>query len=210
MSAITDETPNAATSVLDFWFELDENDPSSLAEAGRRWFSSNASDDRAVESRFGALSASARRGELGSWKRTPRGRLALIVLLDQFSRSLYRGTADAFSADAQALELTQEGIAERADLELAALERVFFYMPLQHAESLDAQQLGVETFEALAKTDAPEPVRRMLEGFADYARLHRDIISRFGRFPHRNAVLGRVSGDAEREYLESGGPTFGQ
>jgi len=195
--------------VLDFWFG-DLAEPAAVSAAWNRWFRGGAAADRDIGERFAGLTEAARRGELAAWAATARGRLALVIVLDQFGRNLHRGTAAAFAADADALALTLEGIETGLDRALAPLERVFLYMPLQHAESRTVQARSVATFAALAESDAPAHVCELLRSSADYARQHRDIIERFGRFPHRNTVLGRPSTAAELEYLDAGAPTFGQ
>jgi uncharacterized protein (DUF924 family) len=202
--------PADIESVLDFWFGQAPLDAEALKLASRRWFSSDPDADRMLAERFGTLHARAVDGALDAWAASARGRLALIIVLDQFSRNLYRGRAEAFAADGRALALTLAGLETGLDAELIAIERAFFCMPLQHAESADIQALSVRRFEALA-TEAETPhVRATLAGYADYARQHAGIIAQFGRFPHRNAVLGRSSTEAERLYLESGAARFGQ
>jgi uncharacterized protein (DUF924 family) len=197
-------------SLLDFWFESSPTDERQLARLFRRWFQSSEEDDRELEARFGELSEAAAAGNLDFWRTTARGSLALILLLDQLPRNRHRGTAAAFAQDAKALALCTQGIARGIDRELAPLERGFFYMPLQHDESREIQAQSVDVFGALAAAPAPESIRSVLEGFARYAELHRDIIERFGRFPHRNRILERASTREEREYLADGGPSFGQ
>lgn len=197
-------------SVLGFWLGGDASDPAAVEASWNRWFRGGEAADREIRTRFADLAEAARRGELAAWSETSRGRLALIVLLDQFGRNVHRGTAAAFAADDAALGLTLDGIEAGLDRALAPLERVFFYMPLQHAESREVQQRSVDVFSALAEAVAPAHVRELLRSSAEYARQHRDIIERFGRFPHRNAVLGRPSTAAEREYLDAGAPSFGQ
>ncbi len=149
------------------------------------------------------------RGELDHWKQTARGRLALIILLDQFSRNVYRGTAAAFAQDEAALALCTEGIELGQDRELEPCERTFFYMPLEHAEDAEAQALCVRKFREVA-ADAPAPWRDIFERNVDYANQHKEIVDRFGRFPHRNAVLGRASTPDEDAYLADDAPRFGQ
>jgi uncharacterized protein (DUF924 family) len=196
--------------LLAAWFGPPTDGKEALDRLVTRWFKADPANDRMLEARFGDLARSAGRNELEAWRSTARGRLALILLLDQLPRQLHRGTAAAFAQDAKALELTLTGIERRMDLELEPLERAFFYMPLQHAESLPMQELGVRKFESL-KADAPSPdLANALAGFAKAAREHREIIARFGRFPHRNHSLGRESTPEEAEYLAQGGPTFGQ
>jgi uncharacterized protein (DUF924 family) len=193
-----------------YWLGFDHLDPALVRESWRRWFASDAALDREVGARFGDLVRSAASGRLSAWAGTSAGRLALILLLDQFPRSLYRGTAAAFAHDAEALALAREGIASGADRELSLLARLFFYMPLQHAESPALQQESLRMFRALCKEPAPQHIRAALTEAARYAELHADIIGKFGRFPHRNRSLGRAGTAAEEAYLRGGGATFGQ
>ena len=151
----------------------------------------------------------ATQGQLTSWEQYPRGRLALIVLLDQFSRNIYRGTAQAFAQDELALSLCLQGIDIGHDLALRPIERTFYYLPMEHPESLEIQDKCVQHYEQLVAS-VPPPTAKELQSSLDYAISHRDIIARFGRFPHRNKLLGRASTAAEREYLSQGGATFGQ
>lgn len=199
-----------ATAVLEFWTGFDPEDPAALERAYERWFSSTPERDRELERRFGPLVARASAGALDEWAASPRERLALIILLDQFRRNLYRGSADAFTLDPQALSLTRGGIAAGLDANLVPLERVFFYMPLQHSESAEVQRQSVRVFDALRAEPAPEPLATLLRNVAEFAHLHADIIARFGRFPHRNRHLGRTTTEAEAAFLRDGGPSFGQ
>ncbi len=202
--------PQPAEDVLAFWFDSAPESAADIKACMKRWYGGGPELDAQIEARFGPLMAAAANSELTDWATSPRGRLGLILLLDQFPRSVYRSTAGAFAQDSLALELTLTGIAAGLDLRLDPLERLFFYMPLQHAESLEVQQQSVAAFEALAATHAEPFLRKALVGSADYARQHRDIIAQFGRFPHRNSVLGRGSAPEEARYLEQGGATFGQ
>src|SRR5690606_17045287 len=151
----------------------------------------------------GAVLEDAGAGRLDGWARSPRGRLALIIVLDQLSRNIHRDSAAAFASDARAQALCMEGLERGDDRELAPLERWFFYMPLEHAESLELQERSVREFERLA-AEAPAELQSALEAALDYARRHRDVIARFGRFPHRNTVLGRDSTPEEQAYLARG------
>jgi uncharacterized protein (DUF924 family) len=202
--------PQTADSVLDFWFGSAPATASSLKASMKRWYAGGAALDTEIATRFGDMIAAAVASRLGDWAGSARGRLALILLLDQFPRSVYRGTARAFASDPAALSLTLGGIESGQDRTLDFLERLFFYMPMQHAESLEVQQRSVAVFAALAEEPAPAFVRDALAASADYARQHRDIIACFGRFPHRNGILGRTSTPEEIAYLEGGAPTFGQ
>jgi uncharacterized protein (DUF924 family) len=196
--------------ILSFWFGDPPRDGDDSKGLMKKWFGANAEIDAAIRSQFEFVMGAAARDELRSWSESPRGRLAMILLLDQFPRNIHRGDRAAFNQDERALALTMDGMAKRLDQPLSPLERMFFYMPMQHSESLAVQRRAVETFEQLAHSDTAAHVKTTLEGAAEYARLHHDIVARFGRFPHRNAVLGRESTPAERRYLEEGAPTFGQ
>lgn len=199
-----------AEDVRVFWFAGPPASEADVKASMRRWYGGGPALDAYIEAQFGATMAGAATAELADWAANPRDRLGLILLLDQFPRSVYRGRADAFAQDPLALNLTMTGSAAGFDRRLEPLERLFFYMPLQHAESLEVQQQSVAAFEALAVSPTKPFLRNALVGSADYARQHRDIIAEFGRFPHRNVVLGRHNTPEETRYLERGGPTFGQ
>ena len=202
-----------AKKVRDFWFGKMPLAPEQLPRRMDLWFG-NASDDvqrsvdEALRTRFGALVERALMGELAQWADGPRRRLSLILLLDQFPRNIHRGTARAFAGDEQALGLTLSGMQSAADAALNAVERIFFYMPLQHSESLEVQEESVAAFKRLAN-EAPDTIREVFKGCVTFAEKHRDVIARFGRFPHRNALLGRPSTVDEANYLREGGATFG-
>lgn len=200
----------SAEEVLEFWFGEPAANPAAVGALMKRWFSSDPQLDRLTRDRFAPTMTAAAASRLEGWEETPRGRLALILLLDQFPRDVYRGTAAAFAQDAKALALTTAGIAAALDQELRPLERLFFYMPMQHAESIIAQNRSVELFDELAQGAEMDFIAAALASSADHARQHRDIITEFGRFPHRNTLLGRSSTEAEVRYLEQGGATFGQ
>ena len=194
--------------VLQFWFgELDEHGYAA-ADRNKLWFQSNAETDTAIRAQFRDLVEQALQGDLDDWAQTPRGRLALIILLDQFTRNIYRGTGKAFSGDSKACRLTHEGLRLDHDRTLAPAERVFFYLPLEHSENLADQDQCVTLYTKLHQ-GAPESYQSKTQSYIDYAIKHKDIIARFGRFPHRNKALGRVSTDAELDYLENA-TTFGQ
>lgn len=195
--------------VLDFWFGDAMTGPEDIERRQRVWFMGGATFDRECTKRFAATLSAAASGELDDWETSPRGRLALIVLLDQLSRNIHRGSAGAFAQDQRALLLCREGIAKGHDRHLSAFERTVFYMPMEHAEDRHVQALSVQHFEALAE-DGPGELRELLLANAGYARQHRDIVDRFGRFPHRNAVLGRECTADEVAYLAEDAPRFGQ
>ncbi len=195
--------------VLDFWFgELDaEGLP--RQEKEKRWFGGGKAMDDEIAARFAHLHRQAAQGALDPWCQSVLGRLALILLLDQFSRHLYRGQAQAFSCDDRALALCREGLARGEDRQLALAHRLFFYMPLQHAEQLSAQRLGVERLTLWLPSLTGAARKRVAEGLR-FQQAHLEIIERFGRFPHRNRALGRANRADEEHYLAQGAPRFGQ
>ena len=195
--------------VLSFWFEDATLSPEALQRRSAVWFGADPAFDDECAARFATLVEAVASGGLGDWAGIPQGRLALVLLLDQMSRNIHRGSPGAFMHDAQAAAHCLAGIESGQDRSLHAVERVFLYMPLQHAEDLALQRRSVERFDSLA-AEADDAWRDRFTENAHYARLHRDIIERFGRFPHRNRVLGRTSTDEELRYLADGAPTFGQ
>lgn len=174
--------------ILAFWFE---------ETAPEAWWAKDKAFDQLIERRFGDIHHCAARAELFSWRATARGRLAEIVVLDQFSRNIYRDQRDAFAFDGMALALAQEAVAGGAEDELSAVERSFLYMPYMHSESLAIHDIALELFRANG-----------IQGNVDFEILHRDIIARFGRYPHRNAILGRQSTAEELAFLEQPGSRF--
>lgn len=190
--------PATPADVLDFWFD-------GTTEA--LWFERSDAFDATIRERFGDTLVAALRGELHDWADTPEGWLALLIVRDQFSRNLYRNDARAWAGDAGTQAIALEGIARGLDRQLSPLQRVFAYMPLEHAESTDLQKHCVSLFEALVASQPPAD-RKRFQDYLDYARRHHDVIHRFGRFPHRNAVLGRTDTPAEQVYLASPGSGF--
>ena len=195
--------------VTTFWFRDATRSPEALERRGAVWFGAEPAFDRECATRFAASLEDAARGALDDWSGTPRGRLALVILLDQMPRNIHRGSPAAFAHDAQAAAHCVAGIESGQDRSLHPVERVFLYMPLQHAEDPGLQRRSVERFESLA-AEVDDAWRARFVENAHYARLHRDIVERFGRFPHRNRVLGRESTEEELSYLADGAPTFGQ
>lgn len=177
-----------ARAVLDFWFH--ETQPA-------QWWKVDPGFDDLIRRRFAALHAQARRCELFAWRATPEGRLAEVIVLDQFARNLHRGTADAFSADPLALALAQEAVAAGADLALPPERRAFLYMPYMHSESAAIHAVG----EPLMRERAPQHTH-------EFELKHKAIVDRFGRYPHRNAILGRASTAEEAEFLRQPGSSF--
>jgi len=203
-----------AQDLLLFWFGPRPYAAASVQQHSRLWFGAPSAPelipqtDELIRDRFKDTMRSAESGELAAWDSSPRRRLALIVLLDQFSRHFYRGTARAYALDHQALSLSLSGMLHGADAALDPLERIFFYMPLQHAESLDVQDESVAAFRRLLE-EAPAELRPTFEDALNSAIEHREIIARFGRFPHRNAVLDRHSTAEEADWLSAGAQRFG-
>lgn len=194
-SAQAEKTPDT---ILNYWFG-DQNEEYPY-EKSKIWFGGGSDVDREIRDRFEYLLFKAKNNELEHWKKTPRGRLALIILVDQFTRNIYRGTAEAFAFDFIAQELTLEGLAKGEDLKLSPIERAFFYLPLEHSEEIALQKLSIAKFNTL-EDDSPQSLKTIFESYADYALKHYEIIDKFGRFPHRNAILGRESTIDELEFL---------
>lgn len=187
--------------VLSYWFSPRPTTEAEVEAKKQFWFSGGQAVDREIRERFSGLVERACRGELDAWTATPRGTLALIILLDQFTRNVYRGSARAFSHDSLALELARAGFDSGRFDEFDALERMFAALPFRHAEDIDHQKRAV----ALSVRDAlgtTPLLKDFLIYSVDWARKHLDVIVRFGRFPHRNAVLARPSTEAELEYIE--------
>jgi uncharacterized protein (DUF924 family) len=186
--------------VLDFWFGAPAHDAGRLLEKFRRWYVGDPALDRAIGERFGALVEEALAGGLAAWEADPRGALALIVLLDQFARNLFRDAARAYAGDARAQALAVGLLDGGRDAALSPEERIFVLMPLVHAERPELQARVPAAFEALL-ADAPAGLRDAFALGRERTRLYRTIVERFGRFPHRNAALGRASTAAERAFL---------
>ncbi|NIR31029.1 MAG: DUF924 domain-containing protein [Gammaproteobacteria bacterium] len=189
--------------ILTFWFGKPD-DPLGYDESRMDlWFRSGCRDDAIVRARFGADLDRAGAGELDTWLETPQGTLALIIVLDQFSRHVHRGTPGAFARDARAQSIVLEAVAGGVDRELRPIERAFLYLPLEHAEDRELQRQSVALHERLL-ANLPPRYRERYRSFLEHARQHRNVVERFGRFPHRNAILGRESTVEETAFLEQG------
>jgi uncharacterized protein (DUF924 family) len=195
--------------VLDFWFQAGTMDQPTIDSRMDRWFTTDAVTDAVIRTEFGPLVDRASKGQLDGWAASPEGRLALILLLDQFRRSIYRGTPKAFSRDPQALKLCVEGAMKGDYKTLSPFQQAFYFMPLQHAESLKIQERSVKIYAGMV-AGVSDTLKATFATFAQFAELHHDIVESFGRFPHRNKTLGRPNTPEEAEYLESGAPAFGQ
>lgn len=198
---------NVSEALLAFWFGRDGDDAAVARRQARLWWAKDEATDRLLEERFGAALRRAAGGEFTDWPQTPRGRLAGVILLDQVPRNIHRGRAEAFACDALARQQATAALAAGDEAGLRPIERVFLYMPFEHAEDLELQELAVERFAALCAL-VPPAALPVFQDFVDYAARHRDIIRRFGRFPHRNAVLGRPSTAEETAFLAEPGSSF--
>ncbi|RJG04352.1 DUF924 family protein [Noviherbaspirillum sedimenti] len=191
----------------EFWFGFSQSDAELANEKAKLWWRKNPQADAEIRQRFEAWVTKAANRELDAWSRSAAGCLALILLLDQFPRNIYRDTPQAFALDPLALAYCKEGMRNGFDMLLRPIERVFFYLPLEHSESREDQDLAVALFEKLLAS-VPLPQRPVFAGFLDFAVRHRDIVARFGRFPHRNRILGRPSRPEELEFLQEKGSSF--
>ena len=209
MSIVYAYAMDEARQVRDFWFGKLPMSAQDLDRRVRFWFGEDVpaelrrQGDDLIRARFKSLLDRAASGELASWADSPRRCLSLILLLDQFSRNIYRGTQQAFAYDEQALALTLAAMQSAADGALDVIERIFFYMPLQHAESREVQDESVAAYRRLL-AEAPKELRSTFEETLQSAEEHRSIIERFGRFPHRNRLLGRANTPEEETWLSGG------
>lgn len=208
-ATITDDDHVRINRILTFWFKEHELTAPQIDGRMEIWFGEDPVFDQEIERDFADDVEDASTGAIDYWSHQPHGRLALILLLDQFRRNIYRGTVKAFEKDKAALTLCIEGAMQKKDKGLTPIQRVFFFMPLQHAESRKVQAKSVEIFHKLAEAVSPT-YRETFETIAQFAELHRDIIERFGRFPHRNKLLGRENTPEEEEFLAGEHTSFGQ
>ncbi|MDO8906473.1 DUF924 family protein [Hydrogenophaga sp.] len=207
-SSSTPATETPSNAVLTFW--LGDALKSDWPEQDRNdlWFGGGAAQDQLITQQFGHLVEQALAGGLAEWETTLDQRLALIIVLDQFTRNVHRGTAQAFAGDARAQQLVLRTLAQDEDKPLPRVARIFLYMPLMHAEHLALQEACVAHFTELAE-NAPRDLRETLNGNLKFALEHRDIVAAYGRFPYRNEALGRETTAEELEFLKNG-PRFGQ
>ncbi len=188
-----------ATEVLEFWFGR-EGEPG-YGEFRDAWFQKDEAFDREVRDRFGDIYEEAAAGGLDGWREDAPGALALVILLDQFPRNMFRGDGRTHAADGKALETAGYAIDRALDRELPAFKRMFLYMPFMHSENIAGQERSVELFALLASEPGAPDV-------TEYAVRHKEIVDRFGRFPHRNAILDRETTPEEAEFLEQPGSSF--
>jgi len=193
--------------ILDYWFGHASDALTTATRQAHIWWSKDPEIDAMIRTRFGALLEAAANEQLDTWEASPSSELAQIILLDQFPRNIYRNQPRCFAYDTQALALCLDGLGRQSDLALRPVEQVFFYLPLEHAENLAHQQRSVELFTRLIDRVSHEQ-RAPFERFLEFAVRHRDIIARFGRFPHRNNILQRPSTPDEQEFLSLPGSSF--
>ena len=192
-----------AQKVLQFWFgELDNKEHFPVDKASM-WFKNGADYDAIIRADFLSIHQQASSHQLDDWRLYPKSLLALIIVLDQFSRHLYRNTAQAFAQDKMAIECVIEGIKSNYDQDLYYVERQFFYMPLMHAEDITTQKLSVQMFKKL-RDDVPDKLKEAYTNTLSFAESHQFVISKFGRFPELNDILGRESTKEEMAFLETG------
>jgi len=191
--------PSEADEVLDFWFGR-EAEPG-YGEFREAWFRKDEGFDREVRERFGGLYERAAAGDLDGWREEARSCLALVICLDQFPRNMFRGEGRTHATDAKALETARQAVDSALDRELPPLQRMFLYMPFMHSENLEDQRRSVELFERLAEEPGAPDV-------TSYATGHMEIVERFGRFPHRNEILGRETTPEEAEFLRGPNSSF--
>ena len=195
--------------ILNFWFGDMKDDRIPDEEKQKQWWEKDKKTDSYIKNEFENLLILAKKGELYSWKAYSGGMLAFIILTDQFSRNIYRDTPSAFSQDELALLGSLEGIEKAMDKELYATQRLFFYMPLMHSEDIDIQAKSIHYFSGMEKDYSDKPgLGKFLKSNTNYAMQHYEIIKRFGRFPHRNKILGRESTPQELEFLKQPGSSF--
>jgi len=198
-----------AEEIISFWFADARGDPEKAMHRKAFWFEANAATDKEIARRFSASVQGAARGELAAWEQDPQSSVALVVLLDQFPRNLFRGTAEAFQYDSRALAVASRAVAADHPKRLSVPEQGMLLMPYEHSEDASVQRAGVALLRKLLDR-ADQSWKPFVRGSLDFAVQHLEIVERFGKFPHRNAVLGRSSTPAEQAYLDGGGESFGQ
>ncbi|MEX2162925.1 MAG: DUF924 family protein [Sulfuricaulis sp.] len=194
-------------SILHYWFGGAANNAEIVREKSALWWKKDPGVDAEIRRRFEMMLDAEIKDEFASWSSSPRGQLARVLLCDQFPRNMYRDSPRAFDYDERARKLAREALDAGRDKKLRPVERVFLFLPFEHSEAVDDQVLGLRLYTALVE-DVPETDRPTYQKFLEFARKHKEIIDRFGRFPHRNAILGRQSTAAEAEFLKGPGSSF--
>ena len=200
-------TKATADAVLQFWFGNEQDDTKTAEQKNKLWWSKDTAVDQEISDRFKKSILAAANGELDEWASQPRDLLALILLTDQFPRNMYRGLPTSFAFDALALQWSLIALDHGFERHLRPIERVFLYLPLEHSEVLEHQHRSVQLFEKLLADVAAEH-KKTFSGFVQFAIRHRDIVARFGRFPHRNEIFGRESTEEELAFLQTAGSSF--
>ncbi len=195
--------------VIEFWFADSLDSPEATAARSSFWFGNDPSADSLIWELYADTVIDAAAGHYDDWLQTARGRLAMIIVLDQFPRNIFRGTAEVYRYDPMANTLAHAGVALGQLAGMSVPEQAFFLMPYQHSEELEVQSQGVALMQAMVASAPPE-WQAQAQNFADFAVRHHDIVENYGRFPHRNKVLGRLSTKDEDHFLSEGGETFGQ
>jgi len=195
--------------ILRFWFGNLKEDEIPSDDQRKSWWVKDPEYDERIKDNFGNDLKMAINGELDDWRTGPEGSLALIILLDQFSRNIYRDTSKAFSQDEKAIQICLGGIEKDFDKKLHPVQRIFFYIPLMHSEDIEMQEKSLKYFSGLAEEyKEPESIADVVSNSYEFAVKHYDIIKRFGRYPHRNEILGRESTPEEIEFLKEPGSSF--
>ncbi|MDC0985709.1 DUF924 domain-containing protein [Alphaproteobacteria bacterium] len=202
-------TTDPISNINAFWLGATLESPSAAALRRDWWYKGGPAVDDEIRAKFGNLVSQATNRTLSDWRKTPDGALALILLLDQFTRNLYRFSTKAYAGDAHAFEVVTWVIGRGLDRELPPVSRIWLYHPFHHSEQAKAQDQGLMLLDSVLSAAAPEWQGYVQRSITGWTR-HHDIVARFGRFPHRNAVLGRSSTKEEREFLAADGNTFGQ
>jgi len=198
-----------AQQIHDYWFGPADDWQQVLKDNAQRWFGGGEAMDSEIRNQFATTLESAQGGELDEWQDSIIGVMALVLLTDQFPRHIHRGKTQAFAYDSLSLNSCLRGIDRGIDSAMSPVQQVFFYLPLQHAEDLQAQARSIEMME-LRSGQCGEEFKAFMENSLDYARQHHDIIQRFGRFPHRNQILNRANTEEEQNFLDAGADRFGQ
>ena len=203
----SDSMGETIDSILTFWFGHGVTAKEISSDRASVWWGKNDAMDREIRTRFEPVTRAVFDGRLDHWRETPRGMLASIICCDQFPRNMYRGRAESFAFDPSALAMAEEMAATGAHRELQPVQRVFAYLPFEHSEDPAMQDKSMELYGALVEEAGPDE-REVFKLNLDFARRHQEIIERFGRFPHRNCILGRESTEEEAEFLTQPGSSF--
>ncbi len=204
---MSDAIDQNANEILSYWFGEPEDTVSYSQGRSKIWFGGDAETDRDIRQRYLPLLEKFTKGELDHWKQHPKSALALIILLDQFTRNIYRDQAKAYDFDPQSLQLAKDCVDRGIDKQMLCIERVFVYLPYEHSENIEDQKESLKLFEGILQ-DAPEDLKQSAESYLLFAKKHYDVVAEFGRFPHRNSLLGRESTNEEIKFLEAKGRGF--